>query len=287
MELLLGNPEQLQALRDDPGLIAGAVEEAVRMVSPVHAMFRTALEDVELGGVKIPKGGHIRIVYASANRDEARFHEPERFDIRRPDVKKHLAFGHGLHFCIGAPLARLEARIALEGPAPASPGPAARSGAEAGLPEERHRPETREPRGGVGRRGAGGRPMILFHRDTPDRLLVRIAAAAMMVIHGIARSYHGTVDDFGGFLGSRGLPAGEVIAWTLTLVEIAGGLALAAGHFRRPLALWFAVELAVGIALVHRHSGWFVVGAGTGGMEFSVLLIAIFLAVAWRGGSGR
>jgi cytochrome P450 len=114
VELLLSNPEQLQALRDDPSLISGAIEEALRMISPVHAMFRTALEDVEIGGVKIPKGAHIRIVYASANRDEARFHEPDRFDIRRPDVKKHLAFGQGLHFCVGAPLARLEARIALE-----------------------------------------------------------------------------------------------------------------------------------------------------------------------------
>jgi cytochrome P450 len=114
VELLLRNPEQLQALRDDPGLITGAIEEALRMTSPVHAMFRTALEDVEIGGVKIPKGAHIRIVYASANRDEARFHEPDRFDIRRPDVKKHLAFGQGIHFCVGAPLARLEGRIAIE-----------------------------------------------------------------------------------------------------------------------------------------------------------------------------
>jgi cytochrome P450 len=115
VELVLRNPEQLQALRDDPSLISGTIEEALRMTSPVHAMFRTALEDVEIGGVKIPKGAHIRMVYASANRDEARFHEPDRFDVRRPDVKKHLAFGQGLHFCVGAPLARLEARIALEG----------------------------------------------------------------------------------------------------------------------------------------------------------------------------
>jgi cytochrome P450 len=114
VELLLRHPEQLQALRDDPSLITGAVEEALRMVSPVHAMFRTAREDVEIGGVSIPKGAHIRIVYASANRDEARFHEPERFDVRRADVKKHLGFGQGIHFCIGAPLARLEARLALE-----------------------------------------------------------------------------------------------------------------------------------------------------------------------------
>lgn len=121
VELLLHNPDQLKALREDPSLVSGAVEEAVRMVSPVHAMFRTALEDVEIGGVSIPKGAHIRIVYASANRDEARFHEPDRFDIRRPDIKKHLAFGHGLHFCIGAPLARLEARLALEALLPSLP----------------------------------------------------------------------------------------------------------------------------------------------------------------------
>ncbi|HEX8702630.1 MAG TPA: cytochrome P450 [Myxococcaceae bacterium] len=114
VELLLRNPEQLQALRDDPGLAASAIEEAVRLTSPVTAMFRTALEEAEVGGVRIPKGAHLLIVYSSANRDEARFHEPERFDIRRPDLKKHLAFGQGLHFCIGAPLARLEARIALE-----------------------------------------------------------------------------------------------------------------------------------------------------------------------------
>ncbi|HEX8700516.1 MAG TPA: DoxX family protein, partial [Myxococcaceae bacterium] len=91
------------------------------------------------------------------------------------------------------------------------------------------------------------------------------------------------VGSFGVFLATQGLPAGALIAWTLTVVEIAGGLALAAGHFRRPLAIWFAVELVVGIVLVHRHAGWFVVGAGTGGMEFSVLLIVTFLAVAWRG----
>ncbi|WP_224369415.1 cytochrome P450 [Hyalangium versicolor] len=114
VELLLRHPEQLHALRNEPSLIAGAVEEAVRMTSPVHAMFRTAREAVEVGGVPIPKGAHIHIVYASANRDEARFHEPERFDVRRTDVKKHLAFGQGLHFCIGAPLARLEARVALD-----------------------------------------------------------------------------------------------------------------------------------------------------------------------------
>jgi cytochrome P450 len=122
VEFLLRHPEQLRALQDDPGLIAGAVEEAVRMTSPVHAMFRTALEAVEIGGVPIPKGAHLQIVYASANRDEARFHEPERFDIRRPDVKKHLAFGQGLHFCIGAPLARLEARLALEALLQSLPG---------------------------------------------------------------------------------------------------------------------------------------------------------------------
>ncbi len=114
VELLLHHPEQMKAVRSDPGLIPAAVEEAVRMTSPVTAMARTAVEDVTLGGVRIPKGAHLRLAFASANRDEERFHEPQRFDVRRADVKNHIAFGQGIHFCIGAPLARLEARIALE-----------------------------------------------------------------------------------------------------------------------------------------------------------------------------
>ncbi|MBZ4418528.1 cytochrome P450 [Myxococcus sp. RHSTA-1-4] len=114
MELLLRNPEALKALRSDPGLLPGAIEEALRMTSPVTAMFRTTTEEVELGGVRLPKGAHVRIAFASANRDESRFPEPDRFDLRRDGARKHLAFGQGIHFCIGAQLARLEASIAVE-----------------------------------------------------------------------------------------------------------------------------------------------------------------------------
>jgi putative oxidoreductase len=110
--------------------------------------------------------------------------------------------------------------------------------------------------------------------------IVRVAAAAMMVIHGTFRILAGGVTPFGGFLGSQGLPAGVAVAWLLTLVEIAGGLLLIAGRFVRPLCAWFALELLVGIALVHFREGWFVVGGGRNGFEYSVLLIVCFAAVA-------
>ena len=111
-----------------------------------------------------------------------------------------------------------------------------------------------------------------------DRHIVRVAAAATMVIHGVTRLFLG-VPGFGQYLDSQGIPAGPVVAWVLTLVEIGGGLALALGFFARPLALWFAVELAVGIAMVHARDGWFVVGAGRNGAEYSVVLIACFVSV--------
>ncbi|NMO17390.1 cytochrome P450 [Pyxidicoccus fallax] len=114
MELLLRNPEALGALQADPGLLPGIFEEAARMTSPVTAMFRTTTEEVELGGVSIPKGAHVRLVFASANRDASRFPEPDRFDPRRDTSRRHLAFGQGIHFCIGAQLARLETGIAVD-----------------------------------------------------------------------------------------------------------------------------------------------------------------------------
>jgi putative oxidoreductase len=110
--------------------------------------------------------------------------------------------------------------------------------------------------------------------------LVRVAAAAMMVIHGIARVRLGTVGGFGQFLESHGYPNGLVLAWILTIVEIAGGAILAAGYLVWPLALWFVSELATGIVLVHAKLGWFVVGAGQGGAEYSALLIAALLGAA-------
>ncbi|HYR08240.1 MAG TPA: cytochrome P450 [Longimicrobium sp.] len=109
---LARDPELFSAARQDPAVIPPMIEEVLRTASPIHAMYRTANEDVELGGAQIRKGDRLQIAYISANHDERRFEEPHRFDIHR--TTPHLAFGHGIHFCIGAPLARLEGRIALE-----------------------------------------------------------------------------------------------------------------------------------------------------------------------------
>lgn len=110
--------------------------------------------------------------------------------------------------------------------------------------------------------------------------LLRLAVASVFVIHGAARAWAGGVVPFGGFLGSVGIPAGTAIAWTLTTIEIAGGLALAAGLLVRPLAVWFGAEMAAGIVLVHAEHGWFTVGLGRNGAEYSVLILACLLAVA-------
>ena len=119
-------------------------------------------------------------------------------------------------------------------------------------------------------------------RTSPSLPLVvlRIGVAAVMVIHGLARIRLAIVDDFGVVLGQWGFPAGFWLAWGITTVEIAGGLALAAGLFVRPLALWFIVQLGMGIYLIHWAAGWFVVGAGRNGMEFSALLILCLLVIA-------
>ncbi|MBV9773821.1 MAG: cytochrome P450 [Gemmatimonadetes bacterium] len=109
---LVENPDQLARLRDTPGLVPSAVEEVLRHRSPVQAMFRVTRHEVELRGQTIPTGRLVLAMIGSANRDPARFPDPNRFDVAR-DPNPHVAFGHGIHFCIGAPLARLEARVAL------------------------------------------------------------------------------------------------------------------------------------------------------------------------------
>ena len=110
---LLTHPDQLAALRADMSLIDGAVEETLRWEGPVeNATFRYAAQPLELGGVRIEQGEHVMIGLTAAQRDGTRFPAPDRFDIRR-DTRGLLAFGHGIHFCLGAPLARMEARIAL------------------------------------------------------------------------------------------------------------------------------------------------------------------------------
>lgn len=107
---LLRHPDQLAALRADPDLLAGAVEEIIRYDNPLHYFRRTAVVDTELSGVPIAAGDKVAMYYTSANRDERVFDRPQEFDImRRPNP--HLSFGMGAHFCLGAHLARLEGRV--------------------------------------------------------------------------------------------------------------------------------------------------------------------------------
>jgi len=110
---LLGHPEALSRVRREPSLVPGLVEETLRWDSPVQAVFREATRDVEVAGQTIPAGCALLALLGSANRDERRFPDPDRFDPSR-DTAGHVAFGYGIHFCVGAPLARLEARVALE-----------------------------------------------------------------------------------------------------------------------------------------------------------------------------
>lgn len=109
---LLENPEQWQRLREDPGVLDSAVEEILRWTTPASHIGRTALTDVELHGELIRGGDVVTIWNVSANRDERVFADPDLFDIGR-SPNRHLTFGHGLHFCIGAVLARLELRTML------------------------------------------------------------------------------------------------------------------------------------------------------------------------------
>ncbi|MEV5009859.1 MULTISPECIES: cytochrome P450 [unclassified Streptomyces] len=109
---LLRHPDQLERLRREPGLLPGAVEELLRYEPPVHMLQRVPLTHIEVAGQTIPKGVPVVLVLASGNRDPRRFREPDRFDPARED-NQHLGFGSGIHICYGAPLARIEAQIAL------------------------------------------------------------------------------------------------------------------------------------------------------------------------------
>jgi cytochrome P450 len=113
---LLRHPDQLAALRAEPSRVAVAVEELLRYDAPVpHSTFRYASEAVEVAGVMIPEGAQVIISLAAANRDPARFSHADELhlDLDRDRDQRHLAFGHGIHFCLGAPLARMEGQIAF------------------------------------------------------------------------------------------------------------------------------------------------------------------------------
>jgi cytochrome P450 len=112
---LLTHPEQFAKLQADPGLARNAVEETLRYWGPVDFVGRRiAMEDLEIAGTPIPAGDQVAVSLAAANRDPDRFVAPDTFDISREDANRHVAFGKGIHVCLGAPLARVEGQVALE-----------------------------------------------------------------------------------------------------------------------------------------------------------------------------
>jgi len=114
VQRLLSEPGALAAARDDRSVLANFIEETVRLESPFYGHFRVVTCDTELGGVPLAAGARVMLLWSSGNRDEAQFRDADRFDPHRADLKSHLGFGQGIHYCIGAPLARLETRVALE-----------------------------------------------------------------------------------------------------------------------------------------------------------------------------
>ncbi len=124
----------------------------------------------------------------------------------------------------------------------------------------------------------------MFSSKSPEAvgyIALRVTVSILLIIHGIARASLGIVDDFGGFLDMIGFPFGVAIAWAITITEIVGGLLLALGRWTQILALYFAGQLVLGIILVHAQEGWFVVGAGRNGVEYSVLLIVVLLVLVY------
>ena len=110
---LLERPDQRALVENDPGLLVNAVEESLRLEPAAAVVDRYATGDLELAGAAIARGDLVRVSITAANRDPAAFAEPDRFDVRRPDARRHLAFAHGPHVCLGMHLARLEAHTAV------------------------------------------------------------------------------------------------------------------------------------------------------------------------------
>jgi putative oxidoreductase len=116
---------------------------------------------------------------------------------------------------------------------------------------------------------------------TSSLRIFRMIVPVFMLIHGITRITNHGVDPFGEFLSGNGFPLGFYVAWAITVFEIVGSVGVITGYFVSVISILFAIELSVGILLVHKANGWFVVGASTGGMEYSVLLILCFLLLAF------
>jgi cytochrome P450 len=110
--LLAARPELWQQLRDNRSLVDPVIEETLRYEGPVHRLSRAATTDVELSGVRIPAGDLVTVYFAAANRDPLEFAHPDEFRLDR-DLRNHVAFGMGIHYCLGAPLARAEAKVSL------------------------------------------------------------------------------------------------------------------------------------------------------------------------------
>ncbi len=111
--LLAAHPAIQDRLRRDPSLVDAFLDEALRLESPFRGHYRHVIADTELGGVTLPAGSHALLMWGSANRDPARFDRPDEIVLDRPSIRSHLAFGKGLHFCVGSALARMEAHAAI------------------------------------------------------------------------------------------------------------------------------------------------------------------------------
>jgi cytochrome P450 len=114
VRILAERPDLQARLRAEPGAIPAFVEEALRVESPFNGHYRVVRRPCELGGVKLDPGERLLLLWSAANRDSAEFAAPDEIDLDRRSPRAHLAFGRGVHFCVGAPLARLEARVVLE-----------------------------------------------------------------------------------------------------------------------------------------------------------------------------
>ena len=110
---LFRHPAQLERLRQEPALVPRAIDELLRYDTPLQMFERWVLEDVEIAGVAVPKGAELGLLFGSANRDPAVFPEPDRLDLARPGAAQHLSFGAGVHYCLGAPLGRLELELSF------------------------------------------------------------------------------------------------------------------------------------------------------------------------------